>query len=101
MNIGEQIIIPIIDNINLSLLLASDLVNVQPMTDGPDDMFKMKVTYSPKHRRTRFGNVVHCILQGWKAYDGKEYIIIDEFVERYPDLHYEELANLSGCPRIQ
>ena len=76
-------------------LIAKDIVGVQPMTSEVGEMFSMK--YIEGYRKhDRFGTLSHFFIGGWHVCDGKGFIPLDEFVKRYPDIHFEELANLHG-----
>lgn len=63
--------------------IAEDIVSVQPMTEDLGNMLNLNIL--PKKRCDKFGDCVHCFVDGWMVFDGKKFISICKFVERYPD----------------
>ena len=94
----DSTLIPMIRKV-MPELLARDIAGVQPMTDDCGEVFKLR--YIEGYRKhDRFGTIIHSFIEGWMIHDGKEFIPDSMFVELYPDLHYEELANVSNRKRI-
>ena len=73
-------------------LMAGELASVQPMSEEVgDSLFSLKVRDKPL--RPRFGEIIHSFIEGWLIYDGNKHIPFEDFIQRFPDLNYEELNN--------
>lgn len=76
------------------------LANVQPMSDDSGAIFSIEPPASSPPDRDRFSNMRHCFIGGWEVYDGRNWLPLDEFYTKYPDLNYEEFSNLPGNWRL-
>jgi len=76
----EKIIIPIIKNYK-GYSALDDIVAVQPMKEPHEGEWSLNVLdKEPEHK---FGETIHSFLYGYQAYDGNDFIYIDEFIDKY------------------
>jgi hypothetical protein len=74
-------------------MIAEELVSVQPM----DGIAFNELAVSHKSKPDRFGDLAHFFAYGYKVYDGNDFIYLEEFFMRYPDLNYEYLCSMNNC----
>lgn len=92
-----KILLPIIRNIE-PMSMMENIASVQPMTE--DIGFSMAINTDYVEPHYRFGSMIHDFIYGWKVFDCNDWITLDEFYEKYPDLNYEELSNLTNNWRL-
>jgi hypothetical protein len=88
--------------------LAKELVEVQPMmTETTSNVFKVRCSYNNRRSKYNplywicqyiikppFGQIIHEFLRGYTIYNGKEYIVVDDFVKQYGRIKFDKYNKL-------
>lgn len=90
-------VIPLIRDVVPSLI-AEELVDVQPMSSDVGSIFDPELRKYAVRCVHRFGEIWHHFAYGYMIWTGKDWMYIPEFVEKYPDINYEEMCNMAGWP---
>lgn len=61
-------------------LMAEEIIGVQPMTSSTSEIFTMKESGPVVNK---FGDLVHNIIEGWRVYDGNDFVDFLSFIDRY------------------